>query len=416
MTAPMRVSADALRIALVSPYSWTYPGGVTRHVEALAGHLRSQGNYVQILAPFDPPGRRSAMRHRGAQPQAVKIPEHFLSLGPTVGINANGAMSNLSITPSGFSTLLYELHTGGYDVVHIHEPVAPLIGWVAAERTQLPLVGTFHAYSDKPMPNWIANRFGAQRVLDRLHVRIAVSEAAAWTGTRWFGGRYRIIPNGVHVDPQRAVLVAAKQPGDRLRIVFVGQPVERKGLPVLLRAFQLLQAQIPIDLVLVGPSPADLPSGMRDQPSVSALGKVDDETKHRALERADVLCAPSLGGESFGMVLTEAFAAGTPAIASDITGYRDVVGDGVNGILVPPADAQALADALRNLWTQPLQLAAMSRAAAADAERFAWPGVAVSVFDAYHDAIAAHTAAQRRVRRFRRLRTRLVLDADQSGA
>ena len=357
------------------------------------------------------------MRHRGASPQRVEVPEHFVSLGPTVGLNANGAVSNLSITPSGFSALLYELHTGGYDVVHIHEPVAPLIGWVAAERTRLPLVGTFHAYSDKPMPNWIANRFGAQRVLGRLQIRIAVSEAAAWTGCRWFGGQYRIIPNGVHFDPQRAARLAPRRRGDRLRIAFVGQPVQRKGLPVLLRAFRLLEERVPVELVMVGPSPDEIPQTMLHHPHVRALGKVDDETKHRELERADVLCAPSLGGESFGMVLTEAFAAGTPAIASDIAGYRDVVRDGVDGILVPPADAQALADALRNLWTQPLQLAAMSRAAAASAERFAWPGVAASVFDAYHDAIPAHAGtARRRVRRFSPPRPRLVLGADQSGA
>jgi phosphatidyl-myo-inositol alpha-mannosyltransferase len=168
---------------------------------------------------------------------------------------------------------------------------------------------------------------------------------------------------------------------------------------------------------MVGPLPGDLPSTMRNQPRVHALGKVDDETKRAELERADVLCAPSLGGESFGMVLTEAFAAGTPAVASDIAGYRDVVRDGVNGILVPPTDAQALADALRKLWTQPRQLAAMSRAATASAERFAWPGVAASVFDAYHDAIATHAAAaRRRVRRFSRPPPRLVLGADQSGA
>lgn len=153
---------------------------------------------------------------------------------------------------------------------------------------------------------------------------------------------------------------------------------------------------------------------MQGEPHVHALGKVDDETKQRELEQADVLCAPSLGGESFGMVLTEAFAAGTPTVASDIAGYRDVVRDGVNGVLVPPADVPALADALCNLWAQPQQLASMSLAAAADAERFAWPGVAASVFDAYPDAIAARNATPRR--RVPRLATARVRPSTPTSA
>ena len=119
-------------------------------------------------------------------------------------------MSNLSITPYGIATMIGELRTGGYDVVHIHEPVAPMLGWHAADWTRVPLVGTFHSYSHKRLPNGLANFFGARRVLNRLHVRIAVSEAAAWTGRRWFGGHYRIVPNGVHVDPLAARAAAAR--------------------------------------------------------------------------------------------------------------------------------------------------------------------------------------------------------------
>ncbi|MGH2862282.1 MAG: glycosyltransferase family 4 protein [Solirubrobacteraceae bacterium] len=378
-----------MRIALVSPYSWSYPGGVTRHVEALAEQFCSAGHYARVLAPFDPPGRRSLLLHRGAEPQPLKAPDYLLSLGRTVGIRANGAISNLSITPCGVATMLKELRSGGYDVVHIHEPVAPAIAWVAADRTRLPLVGTFHAFSDKPFPNAIANLLGARRVLGRLRVRIAVSEAAAWTGRRWFGGEYRIIPNGVHVNPERPLRAAQKPSGDRLRIVFVGQPVKRKGLPVLLRAFETLRAQIPADLVLIGPSPEHVASVLHDRRGIYALGTLDDDAKRRELELADVLCAPSLGGESFGMVLTEAFAAGLPAVASDIAGYRDVVRDGINGLLVPPGDAQALSAALRELSEQPDRRSRMSLVAAADVERFAWPGVSAKIIDAYHDAIKA---------------------------
>ncbi len=378
-----------MRIALVSPYSWTYPGGVTRHIEALAEHFSAEGHHVRVLAPFDPPGRFSAALHRGASPQPISAPDYLVPLGRTVGFKANGAVSNLSITPHGVATMHQELRTGRYDVVHIHEPVAPLTGWVATDRTRLPLVGTFHSYSNKPVPNALANMIGARRVLNRLQVRIAVSEAAVWTGRRWFGGHYRVIPNGVHVDPQRAVEAAERPAGDRLRIAFVGQAVERKGLPLLLRAFEALREHIPTELTVIGPSPEELAPMLLDTDGVEVLGKVDEEAKRKVLEGADVLCAPSLGGESFGMVLTEAFAAGTPVVASEIAGYRDVVRHEVDGLLVPVGDPLALAEALRDLYEQPERRRRMALAAAADVERFAWPRVAGEVMTAYEDAIAA---------------------------
>ena len=387
-----------MRIALVSPYSWSYPGGVTRHIGALAERFLAEGHDVRVLAPFDPPDRRASLLHRGARPQPIASPDFLVPLGRTVGFKANGAVSNLSITPHGVATLQRELRTGGYDVVHIHEPVAPLIGWVATDWTRLPLVGTFHSYSDKHLPNGIANLLGARRVLNRLHVRIAVSEAAAWTGRRWFGGHYRVIPNGVHVDPLAAELAAERPTGDRLQIAFVGQAVERKGLPLLLRAFEALREHIPTELTVIGPTPEELAPMMLDNRGVTVLGKVDDAEKQRVLEAADVLCAPSLGGESFGMVLTEAFAAGTPVVASDIAGYRDVVRDGVDGLLVPVGDAQALAERLRDLWDEPNRRLEMARAAARDVERFAWTRVAAEVLEAYEDAIATPQPASTRQR------------------
>jgi phosphatidyl-myo-inositol alpha-mannosyltransferase len=377
-----------MRIALVSPYSWTYPGGVTRHIEALAGRFIEDGHHVRVLAPYDPADTFAAVLHRGARPQPLAAPGYLVSLGRTVGFKANGAVSNLSITPHGIATLHKELRTGGYDVVHIHEPVAPLVGWVAADWTRLPLVGTFHSYSESHVANGIANLFGARRVLNRLHVRIAVSEAAAWTGKRFFGGHYRVIPNGVQIDREVLARAGTKPPGDRLRLVFVGQAVERKGLPMLLRSFEALREHIPTELTVIGPTADELAPLMLDDRGVRVLGKVDDARKRQELERADVLCAPSLHGESFGMVLTEAFAAGTPVVASDIAGYRDVVRDGVDGVLVAPADAQALAEALRDLWEEPARLTEMARAAAGDVERFAWPRVAEEVMDAYQAAIA----------------------------
>ena len=381
-----------MRIALVSPYSWSYPGGVTRHIGALAEQLLISGHDVRVLAPYDPCDRLAALMHGGAWPQRGPAPSYLVGLGRTIGIAANGAVSNLSFGPGGIATVTRELARGGYDVVHIHEPVAPMVGWTATLPHGVPLVGTFHAYSTRRLPNEIANCFGATQVLNRLRVRIAVSEAAAWTGRRWYGGRYRVIPNGVDIDPRGLARVHARASaaagGQPLRVLFVGQAVERKGLPVLLRAFDALRQHIPALLTVIGPSEAELAPLITDRHGLRALGKAGEDTKRRELRAADVLVAPSLGGESFGMVLTEAFAAGAAVVASDIAGYREVVSGGANGLLVAPGDPRALAEALLELYHEPERRRRLAQAAAASVQRYAWERVALEVVEAYRDAIA----------------------------
>jgi phosphatidyl-myo-inositol alpha-mannosyltransferase len=377
-----------MRVALVSPYSWTYPGGVTRHIEALVSELGGAGHDVRVFAPFDEDRRRAALSHRGARPQARTAPEWLVPLGGTIGWPSNGAVSNLSGTPYAISTLRRELRAGRFDVVHVHEPVTPVVAWDALTSADAPLVGTFHCYSEHKVPHAIANLLGARRKINHLHRRIAVSQAAAWTARRFYGGRYTVIPNGVALPQEGVPEPRRRAPGEPLRIAFVGQAVERKGLPVLLRAFEALRAQVPAELTVIGSTAEELAPLLVEADGITALGRVDDERKIAALRAADLLCAPSLGGESFGMVLTEAFAAGTPVVASDIAGYRDVVTDGREGVLVPRGDATRLAETLRDLALEPARVERMGAEAGRSAARYAWPRIAERVVDVYEEARA----------------------------
>jgi phosphatidyl-myo-inositol alpha-mannosyltransferase len=381
-----------MRIALVSPYSWTYSGGVNRHVEALAEQFMARGDHVRVLAPWDPPDAISRRLHR-SEPELREAPDYLVPLGRTLGIGANGAVSNLSVFPEGPIALRRELRSGRYDVVHVHEPLAPIVGWDAMVFRGAPVVGTFHAYSAKPFPNHAATLLGARRRFNQLSGRIAVSDAAAWTGRRWFGGEYTVVPNGVDVD---AAPQGPKPKNDELQLLFVGRAEERKGLPVLLAAFQALVEHVPSRLTIVGSDPDEICRRVADPELMShidVLGKVSDSILWRQLGEADLLCAPSLAGESFGMVLIEAMAAGTPVIASKIAGYSDVVTNGVDGILVPPADPQALGEELQLLAHEPERLVAMGEAGRRSAQRYAWPRIADEVTDVYERAIEPAPAA-----------------------
>jgi phosphatidyl-myo-inositol alpha-mannosyltransferase len=361
---------------------------VNRHVEALAEEFIGRGHDVRVLAPVDPPGRISRATHR-SMPEPRELPDYLTPLGRTVGFGANGSVSNSSILPiSGYVIPRHAVRAGDFDVLHVHEPLAPLIGWNAVLAAKVPVVGTFHAYSTKPFPNYAASAAGARRMFNRLSARIAVSEAAAWTGKRWFGGEYTIIPNGVDID---ASPVELKKPGEELKILFIGRPEERKGLPVLLTAFNALVEHVPSRLTVIGAEEDDVKRWLTDPElmrSIDVRGRVSQEELWAELHAADVLCAPSLSGESFGMILTEAFAAGTPVIASGIAGYSDVVTDGVDGLLVPPGDPQRLAEELQRVHHEPQRLVAMGAAARHSAKRYAWPRIAGQVETVYERAMA----------------------------
>jgi phosphatidylinositol alpha-mannosyltransferase len=388
-----------VRIALVTPYSWTYQGGVNRHIQSLAEEFMRRGHYVRVIAPVDPPDRLSGFLHR-APAEAAEIPDYVIPVGRTVGIGSNGSISNIPVFPDTIRATRRAIEQGGFDVVHLHEPTTPVNGWDTCLSSSTPVVGTFHAYATKPMPHRIAAAAGARRVLNRLSARIAVSEAAAWTGRRWYGGNYTIIPNGVDVD---AAPTGPKPRSEHLRVLFVGRPEERKGLPVLLRAFEALVDHVPGRLAIVGADPSDVRKAIVHpelEQHLDLHGRVSGPELWRHLHEADLLCAPSLSGESFGMVLTEAFAAGTPVIASGIAGYRDVVTDGHDGVLVPPADPQRLAEELQRAHHEPERLRRMGEAARESSARFAWPAIADRVSAVYERAIEV-PEPERAIDRFR---------------
>src|SRR3954471_21198796 len=258
-----------MRIALVSPYSWSHPGGVTRHIEALATELVAAGHEPRVIAPYDgEPGSE---------------PAWLASLGPSFGLSFNGAVSNLANTPRAASALRRELRAGRYDVVHLHEPVAPLTGWMTPGLADAPVVGTFHTYSTNVLPHTVARVWGTSRNMNRVRVRIAVSEAAAWTGRRFFGGEYRIVPNGVTLPPGGPPAPRRRAPGSPLEIAFVGQAVERKGPPVLLRAVEALREHVPPRLTIIGVEADALAPLLADPHGVRALGRRGEEEKHAAL-------------------------------------------------------------------------------------------------------------------------------------
>ncbi|CAN5615050.1 glycosyltransferase family 4 protein [soil metagenome] len=319
-----------MRVGLVCPYSLTIPGGVQGQVLGLARSLRALGHETRVLAPCD-----------GPPPDGGVTP-----LGNSIPTAANGSVAPLAPDLPAQLRLIRALRDEAFDVLHLHEPLAPGATMTACLVRAAPLVGTFHAAGTSAAYRWAgpALRYLARR----LDVRCAVSDDARDLAASSLGGEYEMVWNGIEGD---RFAKATPWPTEGPTIFFLGRHEPRKGLTVLLDAMADLPAEVRLWVGGDGPDTERLRSQVSGDERIEWLGRIDEDEKERRLRGADVFCAPSLRGESFGVVLLEGMAAGTPVVASDLPGYSNVARAGRDALLVPPGDVPALAGALRRVLT-----------------------------------------------------------------
>lgn len=363
-----------MRIGIVCPYSFDVPGGVQFHVRDLAEHLIGLGHRVSVLAPAD---------------DDTPVPAYVTSSGRAVPVPYNGSVARLSFGPVSARRVHRWLEAGGFDVVHIHEPVTPSLSMLALWACDGPIVATFHTSNLRSRAMQAAYPL-VRPSLEKIAARVAVSEDARRTVTTHIGGDAVVIPNGVFVDvfagaPARPEWVGTPQ---RPTVAFVGRIDEpRKGLPVLCEAVPAVLEALPGARFLIagrgdkGQAATLLPAALRE--SVTFLGMVSDPDKASLLRSVDVYVAPHTGGESFGIVLVEAMSAGAAVLASDLDAFRRVLDDGELGQLFPAGDAPALAACLVDLLRQAPRRVALQQAASAGVRRYDWSVVAQDVLAVY---------------------------------
>lgn len=374
-----------MKIAIVSPYSWAHPGGVNNHIQGLSGRLLKSGQQVTVIAPdgAEKPGAIGTFYTTYGECD-------IFSPGGSIPIPANGSIANIAITPGTGRRVKRFISGGGFDVVHIHEPLVPLVSTSALGSTGCRLVGTFHAAAESGGILYQTAQLRYGRSFRHIDCRIAVSAAAEGLVSRYFPGDYRIIPNGVDTSRFSSMVGTEKSPewkNEKL-ILFVGRDEPRKGLPVLLNAFESVLEKMPeCRLLLVGSSIDKQKVYSKIRPElhekVTALGYVDDADLPRYYAVADLFCAPSLGGESFGIILLEAMAAGTPVVASDIEGYRDLVESTGGGRLFKTGDSKSLADVLTGMIQDDLLCKRLASEGLEGVKRYSWDRVALEVESCY---------------------------------
>jgi phosphatidylinositol alpha-mannosyltransferase len=362
-----------MRIGLVSPYPWDVPGGVVAHIADLAEELLRRGHHVQVIAPVDD--------------DEAPLPSYVTRAGRSVPIPYNGSVSRLLIGPVSHTRLRRWLHDGRFDVLHLHSPETFSLSLLAMMNARGPMVATFHASAARSRILLLLQH-PLQLYLERLAGRIAVSPAARKTIVEHLGGDAVVVPNGVHVARYTGASPLPGWPGPGGTLGFVGRVDEpRKGLRVLFDALPILREEFPdIRLLVAGPGSIDAVP-----PGVTMLGRVSDEDKARLLASVDVFVAPNTGGESFGIVLLEAMAAGAPIVASRLDPFARVLQDGRLGELTDVGNPASLAAGCAALLRSPQRREEMREAGRTTVTRYDWSVVAGEVLRVYETAIAAST-------------------------
>jgi phosphatidyl-myo-inositol alpha-mannosyltransferase len=372
-----------VRIGIVCPYSFDVPGGVQNHVHDLAETLIGLGHTVSVLAPAD-----DEMPH----------PPYLVSAGRAVPVKWNGSVARLSFGPLSAARVRRWLAAGRFDVLHVHEPVSPSLSLLAVLSARGPVVATFHTAMIRSRTMAAAQGL-LQIVLERITGRIAVSALARKVQVEHLGGDAVEIPNGVAVDRYAGAEPLPGWPGECDQgsggtIGFLGRFTEpRKGFPVLLSAFTELARRRPgVRLLVAGPGDSgemldDVPADLRDR--IVFLGLISREDTARMLRSVHLYAAPNIGGESFGMILTEAMAAGAPVVASDMDAFRRVLDGGKAGALFPTGDSAALAATLETLLDDPARRAELAARAGEVVAGYDWPVIAGRVLEVYATAIEA---------------------------
>src|SRR5881227_869226 len=376
-----------MKVGIVVPYSWSYWGGVGEHVELKVEALRRLGVETRTIIGHDPPGTFTSVLHprhgRHGRP-----PPEVLPVGRSVIVPANGTLPNIVLSPSSVQRIKRILERERFDVLHLHEPMTPAICTAVLALARVPIVATFHASGDLGWMRIAVRTWGF--LADRIDHRIAVSEPARVSQQRWLPGDYEIVPNGVLIPPE------ADPGGREHRIVFTGRQEPRKGLHVLLRAWHDVRERTGTRLRIVGADPLAvrllLARERVSDEGIDILGFLDQDAYTAELLAAKALVAPSLGGESFGMVLTRAFACATPVVASDIAGYRDVMTPEA-GVLVPPGNPRALAEALVGLLGDEPRRQQLAAGARRRARAYSWDDIGRRLLVIYEPLAGARTAA-----------------------